>query len=60
MGQDDFILWISGCKLGLQEFAEKKFKWSNKLKSVSEAGPAPNLKIKKSHLDVSVNHENDF
>jgi len=41
MGEDDFIVWIMGCRLSLEDFAFAKFKISKVIEKLRSAGPSP-------------------
>lgn len=57
MSEEDFILWIMGCRIGLEDFAGFKFNISKSLKKLkSAAGPSAAISnIKKSSIDINVN-----
>lgn len=60
MNEDDFIVWVMGCRCGLEDLAKMKFKFSNHVQSLRTAGPAATaFDIKKSLIDVSVNKQAD-
>jgi len=57
MNEQDFTIWIMGCKMGLQDLAQVKFKFFNNLKNLKSAGPSDHKGTKRSNLNISVNKE---
>ena len=59
MGEDDFVIWIMGCKMGMEDLAQVKYRFHDQIKSLNSAGPSSNPGLKKSYLSVSVNREEE-
>jgi hypothetical protein len=59
MGEDDFVIWIMGCKMGMEDLAQVKYRFHDQIKGLNSAGPAGNPGLKKSYLNVSVNREEE-
>lgn len=59
MSEEDFVVWIMGCRIGLEELAITKFNLSKSLKELkSAAGPSAAISnVKKSSIDINVNKE---
>ena len=55
MCEDDFIIWIMGCRMGMEDIAQLKYKFHNNIKGLNSAGPSAYPGVKKSYLNVSVN-----
>lgn len=58
MSEEDFVVWIMGCRIGLEELAITKFNLSKSLKELKSAGPSAAISnVKKSSIDINVNKE---
>lgn len=56
VSSDDFVIWIMGCKSGLENLAGAKFILFQQLQTIKSAGPSSlEEKIKTSYIDFIVN-----
>jgi hypothetical protein len=60
MGEDDFVVWIMGCRSGLEDLAKIKFQFSNHIKSLRTASPpTPINDIKRSFINININKQSN-